>query len=68
MSEQDAVQEGISLNDLILTVKIIDTCTKRGAFEGGEMATVGQLRNKLETFVKVNAPPEEETSEETSEE
>lgn len=60
-------QMNINLADLALIVNIIDTCTKRGAFEGSELATVGQLRNKVEVFVKSNMP-KEETTEEPAEE
>jgi hypothetical protein len=51
----------INLSDLALVVQIIDACTKRGAFEGNELVTVGQLRNKVEAFVKANLPKEEVT-------
>ena len=56
---------GISLNDLQIVINIIDVCTKRGAFEGGEIALVGTTREKLVAFVKANAPaaPEEAASE-----
>lgn len=66
MTQEAQQQEGISLNDLALMVNIIDTCTKRGAFEGNELATIGAIRNKIETFVKANMPKQEET--ETTEE
>jgi hypothetical protein len=64
MTEQTEKNEGISLNDLALIINIIDICTKRGAFEGNELLTVGQVRNKLEAFVKANTPKQEETTEE----
>lgn len=53
-------QINITLQDVALTVQIIDACTKRGAIEGNEMATVGQLRDKLANFVNQNAPKQEE--------
>ena len=55
----------INLSELALVVQIIDTCSKRGAFEGSELVTVGQLRNKIEAFVKANAPQPKEVTEET---
>ena len=64
--ESDA-QSGINLSDLALVVQIVDACTKRGAFEGSELATVGQLRNKVEAFGKANTPPEEKAEETTTE-
>lgn len=45
-------QVNITLQDLGTVVQIIDVVTKRGAFEGGELADVGALRNKIVEFVK----------------
>jgi hypothetical protein len=42
---------GLSLNDITACVSIIDIVTKRGAFEGSEMADVGAVRNRLATFL-----------------
>lgn len=68
MTEENKQEtNSITLADLALMVQIIDTCTKRGAFEGNEMVTVGQIRNKIESFVKANMPKEEETTEEAAE-
>jgi len=41
---------GISLQEVQAVVTIIDLCTKRGAFEGSELSSVGQIR---EAFAKV---------------
>ena len=57
----------ISLNDLQIMVNIIDLCTKRGAFQGDELLPVGQIREKLVTFVKANAPAEAEAADEAAE-
>jgi len=46
----------ISLNDLILAVNIIDTCTERGSFKGNELQPVGNLREKLVRFIRANSP------------
>ena len=43
--------ESISLRDLDQIAQIIDLATQRGAFRGGEMSTVGQLYDKLATFL-----------------
>lgn len=48
----------IQLGDIATMVQIIDVCSQRGGFQGQEMAGVGMLRNKLETFVRQNAPEE----------
>jgi hypothetical protein len=58
---EETETNNINLSDLALVVQIIDACTKRGAFEGNELVTVGQLRNKVEAFVKANLPKEEVT-------
>ena len=67
---EDKTVPGISLNDLQVIVNIIDICTKRGAFEGGELALVGNTREKLVAFVKANAPAanEETSTEDTNSE
>jgi hypothetical protein len=41
-------------------VRIIDACTKRGAFEGGELLVIGQLREKIDAIVKANTPKKED--------
>ena len=43
---------GLSLNDITACVSIIDIVTKRGAFEGPEMADVGAVRNRLAKFLE----------------
>ncbi len=55
----------LTLNDFIVMVNIIDTCSQRGAFRGDELSSVGQLRDKFAAFVKANTPKEE--TEETEE-
>ena len=55
---EDAPQ--ISLNDLATVVSIIDVVTKRGAFEGGELESVGVVRNRLAAFLKATMPDREE--------
>ena len=58
MSEQTQKQEPvqIALQDIATVVQMIDVVSRRGAFEGNEMAGVGMLRNKLEVFLRQNAP------------
>ena len=58
MSEQAQQQEPvqIALQDIATVVQMIDVVSRRGAFEGNEMAGVGMLRNKLEVFLRQNAP------------
>ena len=43
--------EGLNLTDIRACVTIIDIVTKRGAFEGAEMADVGTVRNRIEKIL-----------------
>jgi len=54
---------GLSLNDLAAAVQIIDVCSKRGAFEGPELETVGQVRGRFAAFIEANKPAEEAAAE-----
>lgn len=56
MSEQKQEAVQISLQDIATVVQVIDVVSRRGAFEGNEMAGIGMLRNKLEIFLRQNAP------------
>lgn len=58
MSEQEQKQAPvqISLQDIATVVQMIDVVSRRGAFEGNEMAGLGMLRNKLEAFLRQNQP------------
>lgn len=56
MSEE-TVQLGIG--DIAAAVQIIDACSKRGAFNGSELAGVGAVRERLAAFVEANAPKQE---------
>ena len=72
MSEENQVEEsnteadvaGIGLSDIAACVQIIDIVTKRGAFEGAELADVGTVRNRLTAFLDANKPKEESKEEE----
>ena len=56
--QQEPVQ--ISLQDIATVVQMIDVVSRRGGIEGNEMAGVGMLRNKLEVFLRQNAPQGEQ--------
>ena len=43
--------ESISLRDLDQIAQIIDLATQLGAFRGQELSTIGQLYDKLATFL-----------------
>jgi hypothetical protein len=51
---EEAQAPGLSLNDLAAVVRVIDVCTKRGAFEGGELSQVGALRDKVVAFLEAS--------------
>ena len=65
--QPEAEAPQLSLHDIASTIKIIDVVSKRGAFEGAEMADVGTLRNRLVAFLEATQPAEE-VEEETPEE
>jgi hypothetical protein len=46
----------LGLGDLAAVIQIIDVCSKRGAFEGSELESVGQVRGRIAAFVQANAP------------
>ena len=53
----------LGLGDLAAVIQIIDVCSKRGAFEGTELESVGAVRGRIATFVQANAPKQEEPTE-----
>lgn len=70
MTEKNTTEEypKLQLSDVASVVNLIDICTKRGAFEGPELETVGALRNRLSLFVEASRPAvqEFEQNEETA--
>jgi hypothetical protein len=63
MSEetQDTPNIDINLGDFNAVIRIIDVASKRGAFEGTELSSVGAVRDKLSAFVEHHTPkPEDE--------
>lgn len=66
VEEQAAV--GLGLGDLAAVIQIIDVCSKRGAFEGAELESVGAVRGRIAAFVQANAPQEEAAEEAPAEE
>ena len=46
----------INYNDLSTVLQLIDVVSTRGGFQGNELAGIGLLRNKLEAFLRQNAP------------
>jgi hypothetical protein len=48
----------IGIGDLVAVVDIIDTCVQRGAFEGSEIAEIGEIRTKFARFINYHLPDE----------
>ena len=59
VQNETTAEISLNINDLAFMLKMIDVVTERGGFRGGELANVGTIRNKLEAFVRANAPKEE---------
>ena len=57
----------LGLGDLAAVIQIIDVCSKRGAFEGTELESVGAVRGRIAAFVQANAPQQEESGEAAAE-
>jgi hypothetical protein len=53
----------INLQDLQLMKQIIEICSSRSAFKPSEMAAVGTVYNKLETFLQAVAEQQKQTKE-----
>jgi len=68
-TEPENNEPQISLADFSAALQVIDVCTQRGAFRGEELSSVGQLRDRINTFVQHHAPAKEEgEAEEATEE
>lgn len=55
-------QVTITLGDISTMVQVIDAVSRRGGFEGQELAGVGMLRNKMVAYVNQNAPRQDENA------
>ena len=61
MENQQQEQEiTITLGDLSTVLQLIDVVSTRGGFQGNEMAGVGMLRNKIEAYLRQNAPQQDQ--------
>ena len=58
--------ESLNLNDLKLMAQIIKVVSARGAIQAEEMTAVGNLYNKLISFIKASEPEEAGNSEATN--
>lgn len=53
----------LSLADLAKMAEIINICTQRGAFRADELLPVGELYNKLQTFLQAASTAAQEGQE-----
>ena len=60
---EEETKPEITLNDFAALLRIIDVASRRGAFEGKELSSVGSIRDKVEGFLKFYVPDEEESEE-----
>jgi hypothetical protein len=60
--EMNPTGDTLNLTDIAAVIQIIDIVTKRGAFEGNEMADVGAVRNRLEKFIRAAKPAPVDTT------
>jgi hypothetical protein len=65
--DEENNEPSININDLNLSLQIIDICSERGAFKGTELTDVGILRDKLYAFIEANKPDEDEPEPESEE-
>lgn len=50
----------LSLNDVVLMANIINTVSRRGAFEANEMLTIGSLFERLKSIIDSREEPKAE--------
>jgi hypothetical protein len=55
-AQQPAANPELTIFDLQNIRSIIDVAAKRGAFGAGDMAAIGGVYNKLDTFLTAVAP------------
>jgi hypothetical protein len=56
----------MTLSDLQLMVQIIDMAAEKGLFKGPDLKLVGDLRDRVITFVQTNSKQEETSNDSTS--
>ena len=60
VNQEQGQAPGLSLQDIATAVQIIDICSRRGGFEGNELAAVGGLRERFVSFVQANTAKDDE--------
>ncbi len=64
---EEAAPVQLSLADLAAVVQIVDAASKRGAFEGAELESVGGVRNRFAAFVEASQRAQAEADGEEAE-
>lgn len=67
-SAEPAANPSIGLQDLVFCAQIIQLSSQRGAFRAEELANVGNLYNKLVTFLEASGAVNRAQAEGTQEE
>ena len=57
--QEEATEVQLSFADIAAVVQIIDITTKRGAYEGAELESVGKVRNRFAAFVEAQQAAQE---------
>jgi hypothetical protein len=60
VSQQSPAQPELSINDLQNLRAIVDTASRRGAFQAQEMSAIGSVYDRLSTFLNAVAPKQPE--------
>ena len=57
--------KGITLNDLILLKQIVNVASRRGAFSAEEFKDIGEVYNRLDSFINIQMKLLEDNKEKT---
>jgi len=66
-TENEAQTTGLSINDLITLRRIVEISSERGAFRASELTAVGQVYDRMNTWLQSVLPAEEESDEVSTE-
>jgi len=66
-TENEAQTTGLSINDLVTLRRIVEIASERGAFRAPELTAVGQVYDRMNTWLRSVLPAEEESDEELTE-
>ena len=61
--ETETQTTGLSINDLITLRRIVEIASERGAFRAPELTAVGQVYDRMNTWLQSVLPAEEESDE-----